>query len=207
MDLRSQLNDQIQITSQLFAQFPWDVRPAYADWLSQTYHFVRHSTRLLALAAAVAKLDQQDSHERMVCHIRNEFGHEKLALNDLSNIGESVSPERSQTRSFYETPRTTIMRYGPVGLIGYMHFLESLAVQCGPILIHQLSSLYDSNSCRFLKVHAAEDIEHVKTTEDELLNLSATDIEVVQVSIQVAGQQYNEILKEIITDHLRQVAV
>ena len=32
--------------------FPWTERAAYVGWLAQTYYYVRHSTRLLAAAAA-----------------------------------------------------------------------------------------------------------------------------------------------------------
>ena len=38
--------------SRSLERFPWTDRDAYCEWLAQTYYYVRHSTRLLAAAAA-----------------------------------------------------------------------------------------------------------------------------------------------------------
>ena len=40
-------------------RFPWEERAAYADWLAQTYYYVRHTTRLIASAAARFPIDER----------------------------------------------------------------------------------------------------------------------------------------------------
>lgn len=198
MDIVKRLEQETQNTFENLIEIPWANRSVYADWLSQTYHFVRHSTRLLALAAAVASLEQQNWHDKMARHIREELGHERIALRDLKNLGEIVRPELPQTRQFYEFPKKAIFRHGPVGLVGYMHFLETLAVQSGPHLTRVISSCFGSNCCQFLQVHATEDIGHVKATEASLVELTTAELDLVDSLIQTASRQYGKVLEAII---------
>src|SRR5690606_24416532 len=74
-------------------KFPWTSRKVYGDWLAQTYYYVRHSTRLLAAAAARFPLDERGSalHYRFAAHIGEEKRHEQLALHDLQQLGFTLA--------------------------------------------------------------------------------------------------------------------
>jgi thiaminase len=88
-------------------QFPWEERAAYADWLAQTYYYVRHTTRLIACAAARFPLDERGNslHHRFATHMGEEKKHEQLAVHDLRQIGAAIEdlPEHASTRMFYES--------------------------------------------------------------------------------------------------------
>jgi len=50
--MKAELDRQCQITHEILIHSPWENQSFYAEWLAQTYFYVRHSTRLLCLAAA-----------------------------------------------------------------------------------------------------------------------------------------------------------
>src|SRR5262245_13457821 len=70
--------------------FPWAHREAYAAWLAQTYYYVSHSTRLLALAASRYTVADDAFHLRCLEHLREEKSHEKLATADLKALGKTA---------------------------------------------------------------------------------------------------------------------
>ena len=72
--------------------FAWTDRAAYAGWLAQTYYYVRHSTRLLAAAAARFPHGRAGDtmHHRFGAHIGEEKRHELLCVRDLQALGETL---------------------------------------------------------------------------------------------------------------------
>ena len=206
MDLKALVQKEIMATTELLDQFPWDDPRAYADWLSQTYHFVSHTTRLLALAAGVARLDQQTYHQQFLYHLKEEYGHEKIALSDLKHLGCPLTPELNETHRFYETVRTLIQSQGPLGLFGYMHFLEALAVHSGPQIFLKVKKHYGDKCGRFLSVHGEEDSKHVEETLKTFEQAPAEDMEIVFEGLQIAGDQYRAILSSLLRTHARQIA-
>ena len=93
--------------------FPWDSKEAYADWLAQTYYFVCHSTRLLALAASRFQVDEDAYHLRFLEHLKEEKSHEKLCLTDLKTLGVSIE----DISKFVAEQRTNAAAKGFVELI------------------------------------------------------------------------------------------
>src|SRR4030095_9279247 len=67
-------------------------RQHYAKLLIEIYHYVKHSTRLLALAAGHTSPLRGDLFRRFVAHIGEESGHEMWALADLAALG--VDPQQ-----------------------------------------------------------------------------------------------------------------
>src|SRR4051794_14890478 len=59
----------------------------YARYLVEVYHYVKHSTRLLAAAAARLGPERQPLFARFIEHAQEEAGHEEWALSDLSALG------------------------------------------------------------------------------------------------------------------------
>jgi thiaminase len=146
--------------------FPWHSRDAYADWLAQTYFYVRHSTRLLA--AAAARLDFGEIgdalHYRFAAHITEEKKHEQLCVHDLKQLGLSLDPfrERHSTRLFYEPQYYKIEHQSPSVLFGYIVALEALGPAYGRPIVKAVTEAFGPKCAAFLKVHTEEDEDHIE---------------------------------------------
>lgn len=149
---------------------PWNRHEVYGDFLAQTYYFVCHSTRLLALAASRFQVDQDPLFRRFASHISEENAHERLALSDLKNMKLDLEafPEKAVTRAFYEAQYYKVERQNPTALLGYILFLEALAVQTGPFVYDMARKAHGETCARFLKVHVEEDPDHVNHALDAI---------------------------------------
>lgn len=143
--------------------FPWSDKRAVADYLAQTYYYVNHSERLLALAAGLMSEEDRKIQRRFFKHLSEENSHDLMAKKDLENLGFSLSdfPERVETRIFWETQYYKIEHVDPCALMGYILLLEDVAsVVC--LWMHQEISKYHGKKCTtFLRVHGEEDPGHV----------------------------------------------
>jgi Iron-containing redox enzyme len=133
--------------------FPWTDRAAYAGWLAQTYYYVRHSTRLLAAAAARFPHDRAGDtlHHRFGVHIGEEKRHELLCVRDI----------HAATRMFYEPQYYKVEHQTPSVLLGYILPLEVIAPLSGARIVEQVTAAFGPRCANFLKVHAQEDVAHV----------------------------------------------
>ena len=77
-ELRAIFQEHIHVLGNELTKMPWDHPHIYANWLTQTYFFVRHTTTFLAILAGKAGHRHPDKHEEYVKHLREESGHEKL---------------------------------------------------------------------------------------------------------------------------------
>jgi len=146
-------------------RFPWEDRRAYADWTAQTYYYVRHSTRLLAAAAARFAYDERGNalHHRFASHMAEEKKHELLCVHDLKQLGTSLDglAEHHSTRAFYEPQYYKIEHCAPIALFGYILPLEAIGPACGQRIIDRVVAAHGEKSASFLKLHSAEDVEHL----------------------------------------------
>ena len=149
---------------------PWEDRAVYGAFLAQTYYYVCHSTRLLALAASRFRFSEEKIHRRFVKHATEEMSHEMLALRDLQQLGMTVDeyPEFPSTRAFYQTQYYMIEHVSPWSFWGYILMLEGLALTRGAWLYDQVRRHHGEAAASFIKVHAAEDIEHMAEAEKAL---------------------------------------
>ncbi len=145
--------------------FPWRDRQTYGDWLAQTYWYVRHSTRLLAAAAARFAHDEigNSLHVRFTAHMAEEKRHELLALHDLKalDLGLDGYGERASTRLYYECQYYKIEHVNPMALFGYILALEAMSAAHGPWAYEQASTAHGAGAATFLKLHAHDDVDHV----------------------------------------------
>ncbi|MCB0412026.1 MAG: iron-containing redox enzyme family protein [Bdellovibrionales bacterium] len=197
MELKDALSQHVEMTKVVFREMDWADADVYANWLSQTYYFVSHTTRLLALAAGTALLNEQNYHEQFLYHLKEEAGHEKLALNDLKALEKEVSPELSSTKQFYFKEYQLIREVGPIGLFGYMMYLENLAVYAGPGIYEAATKVHGKKAGRFLAVHINEDVEHVEVTLKTLNSIKQTDKDLICSHIEISSENYRNILKQI----------
>lgn len=142
----------------------WDDPKIYGAYCAQTYYYVSHSTRLLALAAAHLPLEAEKAHQRFLKHITEENRHEILALRDVQALGYEISDfrELDSLKAFYKIQYYYVQNVSAWSLLGDIVALEGLAVKRGQSLFERIEKRFGAKAGNFLKVHAAEDIEHVE---------------------------------------------
>ncbi|EQC50428.1 iron-containing redox enzyme family protein [Bacteriovorax sp. DB6_IX] len=173
---------------------PWENEEFLANYFAQTYYYVKHSEKLLALC--ISRLDDEGLIKRFKEHMAEENSHEKLALADLKKLGKKIEdyPEHPLTSSFYESQYYKIEHQHPLVLMGYIQYLETLAAKIGLDIYHQIESGAGVKSS-FLKVHGEEDISHVQKA-NELINKLPMDLqELIKVNASQSEYIFLQLLK------------
>lgn len=184
--------------------FPWSDKASYGDYLAQTYYYVNHSERLLALAAALMNEEDRKMQRRFFSHLSEENSHDLMVKKDLENLGYSLEdfPEKPETKIFWETQYYKIEHQDPSALMGYILLLEDVAsTTC--TWIHQEIEKYHGKKCStFLRVHGEEDPDHV----DEALRVIEALSEVRKTRIYSNLKQsqiaYKNILSAIVEENM-----
>lgn len=153
--------------------FPWHDRYAYGMYLAQTYYYVCHSVRLLATAAGRMSMEDNAFHKRFLAHIREENGHEAMALKDLEKLGYKISdfPELPETRMFWEAQYYKVEHVDPMSLMGYILALEAIACNQCPWITTQVKKHFPDNPHTFMRVHGEEDPDHVTQAWEQISTL------------------------------------
>ena len=193
------LMNEIKEAANHILSFPWENEEFYAHWLAQTYYYVSHSTRLLALSAARFGMDKDNLHQRFLKHCQEEKKHERLAVTDLQSLGKKLSdyPELSATCNFYQTQYYWIEHVAPETFFGYIIALEGLAVEVGERLNNKIKGCHVGKTSRFLEVHAGEDPDHL----DKALEMIYSDLhgsagfDLVMKNFKQAVENYHDILR------------
>lgn len=199
-DLKKTLDLELAKAMKTIDSCDWSNKNFYADYMAQTFYYVRHSTRLLALAASrLSYEEEQNFHLRFIAHLREESNHEKLALNDLKYLGfkKEDFPEHSCTRLFYEPQYYKIEHQRPLALMGYILFLEALAQKACPKLVETLAETYGNRCATFFHVHGEEDPAHVEAALKVVSELSAEDEKAVIENLSQTSYAYHCLLEEI----------
>ncbi|MEO6954989.1 MAG: iron-containing redox enzyme family protein [Polyangia bacterium] len=179
-------------------EFPWASREAYADWLAQTYYYVRHSTRLLAASASRFPQDEEGNalHVRFIAHMAEEKKHEMLCIRDLASLGGTIDkfPELASTRMFYEPQYYKVEHQAPIALFGYILALEAMSAEHGPWVLDEVRKNHDGMS--FVRLHAADDEDHLEKALATLDRAQAHH-EVIVANLRQSTLGYTNLLAEI----------
>lgn len=176
----------------------WENPNIYKSWLAQSYYYTRHSTRMLAFAAGWTTPEKQSFYRRSLQHIQEEQGHDLIAINDLKALKASIEEhaEFSVTRALWE-PQFYKMQKNPATLLGYILSLEVLAMMmCGP-LYEQLQKYYPAEACRFVKVHAEDDPEHVEHALSQIEKCTLEEREEILTNFHQTRDIYHLMLQNI----------
>ena len=143
--------------------FPWSSKRTVGDYLAQTYYYVRHSEKFLALAAGLMTEKDRAYQKRFLKHLSEENAHDLMVKKDLENLGYFLEdfPERPETRMFWETQYFKIEHEDPMILMGYILLLEDVASEVCGHLAEKISQHHSKKASTFLRVHGAEDPQHV----------------------------------------------
>jgi predicted metal-dependent hydrolase len=155
----------------------------------------------LAAAAARFSLDSRGNayHLRFGAHIGEECSHEQLALNDLQRLGVDANAlrELSSTRMFYETQYYKIDYVDPYALYGYILMLEATGPLCGDAIATRVTSAHGPKCASFLKLHAAEDVDHVQRALAMVGELDTSTHATVLQNLHQSASAYRLMLSEI----------
>lgn len=169
----------------------------YALFLSQAYYFVKHSTPMLALSAALS-IDNRAYHIRCIEHLGEEKGHDKMLLNDLKFMGYKLEdfPEFSMTKALYQTQYYWIEHKSARSFLGYIVLLEGLAVYSGKKILKRVEKFKGKS---FIDNHSKDDVEHLEKAFKEIDSLPQGEQELAVENCELAAQIYIAMLAEMNT--------
>jgi hypothetical protein len=183
--------------SRTFATDLFHDQEIYAQWLAQTYFFVRHSTSLLGYALPYLKDDKLRHHFEH--HLSEEERHDMLALKDLEKLGKNIKDysEFVSTQAFYQSQYYRISFEGATSLLGYILFLEGLAVNWAKDSYLHIQETH-KGSLLFLKVHAEEDPHHLDEAIKTIETLSASEQVSILRNLKYSQAMYEHMMQDII---------
>lgn len=198
--IEKQLDLIFQQQRSLFLEAPWKSPAFYADWLAQSAYFVSHSTRLLGSTIYKADKAQDPFLRRSAQHILEEYGHESLALKDILGLGFDPQQfsEYLETKLFYRNQYFGVLNFGSPYLMGYILFLEGIAVKFGPFLMEQINQHHGQDQMRFLKLHAEEDQDHLQKALQQAQAFDAEVLKKVEESLQISAFLYKALMQRLI---------
>lgn len=168
MNIQQAVNQTMNEIEPYMLNYPWDNNEAYVGWLSQQYHIVRHSTPMLALCCGRA-INNPDFHKRCIDHLSEEKGHDKMLLNDIKLSKGMLHDEEPTARGYYSPQYYQIEHNAPESFLGYILFMEALAVRFGKKIAQKAANA--SKGTTFLKLHAEEDDGHIDSAYKIIENL------------------------------------
>jgi hypothetical protein len=184
-----------------FNEMPWENKDYYQNWLAQTHYYTRYSTRMLAMTAGWSTSNDKNLYQRSITHLKEESGHDVIAVNDLKNIGGELNQYRELgvTQAMWESQFQKILR-NPSHLLGYILALETFAVQTFKPMHDRLLKTYPKNACMFVKVHAEDDPEHVEKAAEQIAQCPPEDREAIMASYDQTCDLYRYMLMSIRED-------
>lgn len=196
--MKKELADCLRQVTAAIDAYPWLDRRRYGDWLAQTYYYVRHSTRLLAAAAARFEFTERGDamHHRFGAHFGEEKKHELLALHDLKSLGFTLEqfPERPLTRAFYEAQYFKVEHLHPASLLGYILLLEGVAVSRGRWISERVETAFGKGCATFVNVHAADDPDHIEKALEQVQALDEMPRALVEQNLLQSTELYTAML-------------
>ena len=183
----------------MIREFPWDNQRAYADFLAQTYYYVCHTTRLLAVCASRIGVEREKLHHRFLKHAAEERSHHLLAQRDIQALGTTLTafPERAITSALYEAQYFRAEHGSPTTIFGYILALEGLAVVYGPDVYRAVSRHHGDTPTSFVKLHANEDPHHLESAFAILETLGAEEVSLIRGNFKFTRDLYRTLLLEI----------
>jgi uncharacterized ferritin-like protein (DUF455 family) len=193
--------DNFAVLDAAVSDFPWESQDHYEWFLAQTYFYVSHSTRLLALAAARFGAADESLHQRFLKHTTEEKSHHLLAVHDLKALGKRVADysELPMAAALYEAQYYKIEFQDPTALFGYIMALEILAVRQGRHIFERVRKAYGVKAASFLKVHAEEDVSHVEEGLKHLAQLDPSKLDRIKSNFVQTAESYANLLQAIST--------
>ena len=146
----------------------------YRVTMLQIFHYTRHNSLNQAVAALRVEPEQLSLLRFVYEHAREELGHDKLVLNDLSaaglwQAGEPLDAPLPATDALINYLYGIALREGPVARLGYSYWAESVYEQISPLLgsVRKSLSLTDRD-LTFFRAHSLIDVRHAQQVRSAL---------------------------------------
>ncbi len=196
--MTKKIQNELHDSKEFLNALNWEDKEKYANFLAQTYYFVRHSTRLLCAAMAHFKDDRDTLFNRFKAHLQEEDAHEKIALSDLKKLGYSIDDfeESAFTRAFYETQYYRIQESKGISLLGYILYLEAIA-SFSQDVGERLYECYGKSKSQFVKIHVEEDPEHVEKAFASIDSLPESERNLVYRNFFDTSSLYKAVLNDV----------
>lgn len=200
--LEVKLKSAIQDFKNSLDDYNWKEPEFYKNFLAQTYYYVSHSTRLLALSSGLTSLDKNGAlyHNRSIKHMSEEFNHHYMALSDLKKLGGDINHihEFHSTKNLYQSQYYLIQHHSPYALLGYILFLEAASTQISD-LVNMLREHYGKQCCVFLSEHLeldSGDDGHLEKALEMVSKLTEHEQDVIADNIELSLFNYKSLLDE-----------
>jgi hypothetical protein len=182
--------------------FPWENREGYARWLLNTWEYVKHTTRLTALAAARVPIGAEELHSRLMTHGGEEMAHEKLLVADLAALGYAMDENKivPTTTALAQCLYYQIEYLSPFALFGRVLPLEGVSAHASHRVRARVVAAHGPNVDRFLQVHGDADPTHVEEAFGVLAKIGPHDGEIIEKGILLTCSLYRSMLDAIARD-------
>lgn len=147
----------------------------YMQYLTETYHMVRHTAQMLALGAARCGVDRPALRDWFLEQLEEERGHDLLLLKDLRTLDVDTDKVAASTpgRGAWGlvTQNYFMTTYGnPVGILGVASLTEGLGATMATELADCLNQQYGlpPSATTFLRSHGGFDVKHVEEVKSAI---------------------------------------
>jgi thiaminase len=140
----------------------WSNKDWYKNFLANHYFIVKHTEKLICLAAS--KTDLVSLRRGLISHFHDEESHEEMLISDLKFLESELSDfeEHPVSSSVYQSLYYDIEKVCPESIIGRICALELMATDVIPDIHKVIVASLGEESGTFLKTHAEEDVDHVE---------------------------------------------
>lgn len=195
--MKKQFQDGMDSLIESLRDQPWENVDFYKEYLAQSYYYTFYSVKMLAHAASLTTAEQSGYYKRSIEHIKEEYGHDSLALTDFKRLGGKIEdhPELGVTRALYEPQFYKIQRQ-PTALLGYILALEYMCVRHYKELWGRLEKCYGPKCTNFVRVHAEDDPDHVEKAILQIETLPTHEIQAVLKNYDQTCRMFANFLNE-----------
>lgn len=187
-------------------------REHYFAYLRETYHLVRHTSRMLALGGARLPDNRRALRNWFFEQVLEENGHDLFCIKDLKNLGGDYEAILSGqpgpgawgliTQNYY------MATYGnPVGILGVATATEGLGADFGSMFADVMVGKYGfpSNAVTFLRSHGGFDVRHLKEAVDALELITEDEVSDVIQARRMTFRYYGQLFSDVMSTPVSEI--
>lgn len=177
-------------------------RAFYAAYLLESYAYVRHTSRILALAASRMEESHVAVRSFLFRHAVAEDRHHHMIVRDLKHLGLTAADAENHVPSAACQALVAYVyriagRENPVGILGDAYFLECMSLTSADDFADKILKLCDlpEKAVSFMRNHGKLDVAHVKSLQRSFAHVKrAEDQACVQEVLEKVGVLYADMI-------------
>ncbi len=179
-----------------FNQLDFSDREIYGLYMEQVFYLATHATRLLCRAASHLGVEDQKLHRKFVVHALEEVDHEALARADLRYLKREPVNIMAEAKEIIRLQLEWIDKV-PLSFYGYVVILEGLALEAATDVYETALKNFGPRAVTFLKLHIAEDPDHVDKAFEMFDDLDEEALESVRINMNQSTDLYKKMMLSI----------